>query len=182
MHMIKIDNTALILIDYQGKLAKVMHESEKLHDNMIRLIKGMQILDIPIIQLEQYPKGLGPTVDEVKQLFDDDNEPISKMNFSACQTPEFQATVGELGKDSFLVAGIEAHICVYQTVRELLSSGKYVEYVRDGISSRTVENKQLAIDKMNLLGAFPTSVEMALFELMGTAEHPRFKEISQLIK
>lgn len=182
MQLLKIDNTALILVDYQGQLAKIVHESDDLHKHMVQLIKGVQLLDIPVIWLEQYPQGLGPTADDVKKLLDGSQEPIAKMHFSACKDKDFQATLKKLGKESYLVAGIEAHICVYQTVRELLSDGKYVEYVQDAISSRTVDNKKIAIDKMNLLGAFPTSVEMALFELMETAKHPRFKEISQLIK
>lgn len=182
MQMLKVDDTALILIDYQGKLARVMYQVKELHANMVRLIKGAQLLNIPIIWLEQYPKGLGPTADEIKELLDVNNQPIAKMNFSSCQSPEFQAALDKIGKEKYLVAGIEAHICVYQTVRELVNDGNYVEFVQDCISARTIENKQVAIDKMNLIGAFPTSVEMALFELMGTAEHPKFKEISNLIK
>jgi len=180
--MLKVDDTAFVLIDYQGKLARVMHQSEELQANMIRLVKGMQLLNIPIIWLEQYPKGLGPTAQDIKELLDGAHQPIAKMNFSACQSTEFQSTVEKLDRDNFLVAGIEAHICVYQTVYELLNMGRYVEFVTDGIASRAIENKHIAIEKMRALGALPTSIEMALFELMGTAEHPRFKEISKLIK
>lgn len=180
--MLKIDDTAFVLIDYQGRLAKVMYESEELLTNLTRLIKGLQLLDIPIIWLEQYPQGLGPTTDEIKRLLDTNNDPIAKMHFSSCKNTEFQATLEKIDKKNYLVAGIEAHICVYQTVHELLNRGHHVEYVQDGISSRTLENKQIAMNKMNLLGAFPTSVEMALFELMETAEHPNFKKISNLIK
>src|SRR5690625_2217104 len=158
IYMLKIDDTALILIDYQGKLASIMHKSEELLTNLISLIKGVQMLEVPIIWLEQYPKGLGPTVDVIKQLLDVNHQPIAKMCFSSCQSIKFQETLDKLGKENYVVAGIEAHICVYQTVHELLSMGKHVEYVQDGISSRTIENKQIAINKMNLLGAFPTSV------------------------
>lgn len=179
--MLKVDDTALILVDYQGKLARVMHENEDLHQKMVSLVKGIQVLDIPIIWLEQYPQGLGPTTPEIKELLAGE-EPIAKMDFSACQHEDFQAKMEELNKKSYLVAGIEAHICVYQTVKELLEEDVYVEYVRDAISSRTAENKHVAIDKMNVLGAFPTSVEMALFELMGSAAHPKFKQVSKLIK
>lgn len=180
--MLNIDETGLIVVDFQGKLAQIVHESDAVQEKMTQLIKGAQLLDIPIIWLEQYPQGLGPTVEEIKQLLSHNNEPIAKMRFSACETSEFQAALKELNKDNYLVAGIEAHICVYQTVHELLSADKHVEYVQDAISSRTLQNKQIAINKMNLLGAFPTSVEMALFELMETAEHPHFREISKIIK
>lgn len=182
MSLLNVNNTGLIVVDFQGKLAQIVHESDELHEKMVQLIKGAQLLEIPIIWLEQYPEGLGPTADEVKQLLDQNNEPISKMRFSACKVSDFQTALNELDKENYVVAGIEAHICVYQTVRELLSAGKHVEYVHDGISSRTLANKQIAIDKMNLLGAFPTCVEMVLFELLETAEHPHFREISRLIK
>lgn len=180
--MLKVDDTALVLIDYQGKLAQVMYNSVELHANMVRLIKGAQMLDMQVIWLEQYPKGLGPTSEDIQHLLEGTQQPIAKMRFSACENSEFQAQVDEMGVENFIVAGIEAHICVYQTVRELLRRGKNVEYVQDAISSRTTENKHIAIEKMNLLGAVPTSVEMVLFELMGTAEHPNFKDISKLIK
>lgn len=179
--MLHVDHTALILVDYQGKLARVMDRNEDLLDAMVRLVKGVQHLNIPIIWLEQYPKGLGPTAPEIKELLEGE-EPIAKMDFSACQHEDFQEKMKQLNRKSYLVAGIEAHICVYQTVKELLEQDYYVEYVHDAISSRTAANKEVAVDKMNLLGAFPTSVEMALFELMGTAEHPAFKQISKLIQ
>src|SRR5699024_1039129 len=157
--MLKVDDTAFVLIDYQGKLARVMHQSEELQANMIRLVKGMQLLNIPIIWLEQYPKGLGPTAQDIKELLDGAHQPIAKMNFSACQSVEFQTTVEKLDRANFLVAGIEAHICVYQTVYELLNMGRYVEFVTDVIASRTIENKHIAIEKMSALGALPRSEE-----------------------
>src|SRR5690625_7133028 len=85
-----------------------------------------------------------------------------------------------LYREKFIVACIEAHVCVYQTVKQLLNLNKHVEFVEDCISSRTEENKHIAIQKMMMLGAYPTSVEMVLFELMGTAKHPKFKEISEI--
>lgn len=179
--MLKVDDTALIIIDVQGKLANVMYQRKELLANVERLIKGAQLLDIPILWLEQYPKGLGPTAEEIKQHLDT-NRPIAKMSFSACQNKDFQREFNNIGKSTFLVAGIEAHICVYQTVSELLHEKSNVEIVVDAISSRTLANKEIAIDKMKSLEATVTSVEMALFELMQTAEHPHFKEISRLIK
>lgn len=179
--MLNVNDTALVIIDVQGKLARIMYQSKELLANLEKLIKGARILDIPILWLEQYPKGLGPTADEIKQHLTA-NSPIDKITFSACKNENFQEELKKLGKNSFLVAGIETHICVYQTVSELLDEGKYVEVVVDGVSSRTKENKEIGLEKMKSLGAAVTSVEMALFELMETAEHPKFKEISNLIK
>lgn len=181
--MLKTENTALILIDYQGKLAAVMDDQEELHRNMLLLVKGAQLLEIPIIWLEQYPKGLGPTENEVKELLEaDDYRPIAKTTFSGVQHADFRAALEAAERKNILVAGIEAHICVYQTVCELLGYGKRVEFVQDAISSRTAANTHLAIEQMKALGALPTSVEMALFELMRTSKHPKFKEISKLIQ
>lgn len=180
--MLTPNNTAFVLIDFQGRLAEVMYESDLIRENLKTLIKGLQLLDVPTIWVEQYPKGLGPTVDDVKELLIPDYEPIAKMDFSACQHDDVQNLLAEYDRENYIVAGIEAHVCVYQTVRELLAAEKYVEFVEDCISSRTKKNKQIAINKMSLLGAYPTSVEMILFELMKTAEHPNFREISSLIK
>lgn len=179
--MLKQERTVFILIDVQGKLARIMHESERLLNNLEKLLRGLRKLEIPIIWMEQYPKGLGPTVDEIKQHLSD-IEPIAKMTFSACQNEQFQDVFEQLGRDQVLIAGIESHICVYQTAMDIKNEGHDVQLVTDAISSRTLENKQLGIEKMTSHGILETSVEMALFELMGTAEHPKFKEISAIIK
>src|SRR5690625_4492826 len=179
--MIEVKYTALVIIDVQGKLSKIMHQSKEVLKNIEILIQGAKLLEIPVLWLEQYPKGLGPTTTEVKQHLSD-QEPVAKMTFSACQTDEFQQQLKQINKKNLLITGIETHICVYQTVKDLLTAGHYVEVVTDCVSSRTLADKQVGIDKMKSLGASVTSVEMALFELMQTAEHPNFKEISRLIK
>lgn len=173
--------TALIIIDVQGKLSKIMHESVEIIQNLETLIQGAQLLDIPILWLEQYPKGLGQTTEAVQQHLSSE-QPIEKMTFSAYKTEEFKQQLQQLNKKSLLVTGIESHVCVYQTVQDLLKTNYEVELVTDCISSRTLANKNVGIEKMTSLGAKITSVEMALFELMQTAEHPKFKEISNLIK
>src|SRR5690625_481878 len=132
--MLKVESTALVLIDVQGKLAKVMYESKELLANIERLIQGAQLLNIPIYWFEQYPEGLGPTADEIKEHLVNNNNPIAKMTFSACENESFQEELNRKEIKTFLVAGIEAHICVYQTVQELLEKGKNVEIVVDGTS------------------------------------------------
>lgn len=179
--MLKIDDTAIVIIDVQGKLAKVMHQSKEVLKNIENLIQGAKLLEIPVLWLEQYPKGLGSTNEDIKQHLSP-AEPVEKMTFSACQTEAFQKQLNSINKKTLLVTGIEAHICVYQTVRELLTLGHEVEVVTDCVSSRTLANKQVGVDRMVSLGASITSVEMALFELLQTAEHPKFREISKLIK
>jgi len=179
--MLRPDNTALALIDIQGKLASLMHQREQLYRNLEILIKGAQVLELPILWLEQYPQGLGPTIPEVADLLKD-QQPLAKLCFSACGLPEFAQALRASNRRRVLLAGIEAHICVYQTCRDLLDQGYGVEVVGDAVSSRTPENKQTGLDRMVQAGAVLTSVEMALFELLRVAGTPQFKEIARLVK
>lgn len=179
--MLQADDTALIVIDVQGKLATLMHEKETLFQNLARLIRGAQLLQIPIVLTEQYPQGLGETAPEIKSLLPD-VQPITKMSFSCCGAETFINSLEELDRKQLLVAGIESHICVYQTVSDLLDAGYEVEVVADAVSSRTAENRQLGLSRMYDMGARLTSTEMALFELLRVAGTPTFKEISKLVK
>lgn len=180
--MLTTENSGLMLIDYQGRLAEVMANRESLHDQMIKLLKGANLLGVPIIWAEQYPKGLGPTEKEAQKLLEENYEPIAKVAFSAYEHADVQTLLNKHDRKHWIVAGIEAHVCVYQTVKQLCLQEKHVEFVQDCIASRTEENKNIAIEKMLQLGAYPTSVEMLLFEWLGTAAHPQFKDISALIK
>ncbi len=179
--MLRHYNTALVLIDIQGKLASLMHQREQLYRNLEILIKGAQVLELPILWLEQYPQGLGPTIPEVAGLLKD-QQPLAKRCFSACGLPEFGQALRASGRRRVLLAGIEAHICVYQTCCDLLDQGYQVEVVADAVSSRTPENKKTGLDRMTQAGAVLTSVEMALFELLRVAGTPQFKEIARLVK
>jgi len=179
--MLAQENTVLILVDVQGKLANVMHQKEALFENLRKLIQGVQALDIPIVWAEQNPKGLGPTIPEVRELLPD-NEPISKMSFSCCGERRFMRSLRALNRRQVLVAGIEAHVCVYQTVAGLVGLGYEVEVVADAVSSRTAENKQIALQKARDIGASLTSTETALFELLRAAEGETFKKILKIVK
>ena len=179
--MLKIENTAVTLIDVQGKLAGLMHEKDELFRNLEILIRGAEALELPILWLEQYPQGLGPTVPVIAQLLGD-RKPIEKSCFSACGSDEFRQQLHSSGRRQLLLAGIETHICVYQTARHLLDEDYYVEVVGDAVSSRTAQSKALGIDKMVRAGDQVTSVEMALFELLEEAGTPQFKTIARLVK
>ncbi|MDM7999811.1 MAG: hydrolase [Dehalococcoidia bacterium] len=179
--MLEADKCALVVIDIQGKLAQLMYQKEALFDNAQKLIKGIQVLNIPIIVTEQYPKGLGPTVPEIAALFPG-FRPLAKVAFSCCGDEGFQRELLALDRRQILVCGIEAHVCVYQTTLELLAAGYEVQVVADAVSSRTAENREIALQRMRDEGAAITSVEMALFELMKVAEGPQFKEISKIVK
>ncbi|MDA0745956.1 MAG: hydrolase [bacterium] len=179
--MLKAEHTALALIDVQGKLASLMVEKESLFRNLRILIQGAQVLELPIFWMEQYPEGLGPTVPEVAELLAG-VEPISKLCFSACGKTEFLDGLRQRQVRQVLVAGIETHICVYQTARNLLDLGFHVEVVADAVSSRTQQNRNIGLEKMACAGAEITSVEMALFELLREAGTPQFKQIARLVK
>jgi nicotinamidase-related amidase len=179
--MLNKENTVLLVIDVQGKLAQLMHNKEALFDSLQRVIKGIQALDIPIVWIEQNPKGLGPTIPQVAQLLKD-YKPVEKYSFSCCGNTGFMEALNAAGRSQVLVTGIETHICVYQTVMDLLDLNYEVQVVIDAVSSRTPENKQLALDKMQAAGASLTSTEMALFELLQVAEGEAFKEILQIVK
>jgi len=179
--MLTRDNTALVIIDVQEKIANVMHDKGFLLDNLGRLIQGAQVLDIPILLTEQYPKGLGSTVSAIRNVLED-YDPIEKIAFSCCNDDHFMTALEKLDRKNLLIAGIETHVCVYQTVMPLLEQQYHIEIVSDAVSSRKLYNKELALNKLRDYGADITSVEMALFELQEIASGDRFKKISHIIK
>ena len=176
-----IENTFLLIIDMQEKLWRVMYEKEKILDNLQRLIRGTQVLDIPIVMTEQYPQGLGPTIPEVVSLLPN-IKPIAKVSFSCCGDKNILGELEGVNRRQVLITGIESHVCVYQTAIDLLNSGYEVQTVTDCISSRTSENRELGLKRMNQSGAVLTGVEMVLFELLKVAEGDKFKAISKIVK
>ena len=179
--MLTTDNTALIIIDVQEKLFRVMLHKEALAENLQKLIKGAQVLEIPLLLTEQNPAALGPTIPELKNLLPH-IQPISKLSFSCCGEQKFLNKLSALNCKQLLLAGIEAHICVYQTALELLEKGYDVQVLADCVSSRTEENKKLGLERIKEAGGSVTSVEISLFELMRIAEGVTFKEISKIVK
>ncbi len=179
--MLKRENTALIIIDIQGTLSTIMHERDRLITQACKLIRGARVLGIPVIWNEQYPKGLGPTVPEIAGLLQN-MQPLEKRSFSCCGSEQFNKALEALNRKHLIVSGIETHICVYQTVRDLLSRGYTVEVAADAVSSRTALDMHTGLAKMAGLGASATTVETALFELLGDSRDPAFKEISSIVK
>jgi nicotinamidase-related amidase len=179
--MLSKENTVFVLVDVQGKLAQIVQDSEKMIENLKTLIRGLRILDIPIVWLEQYPEGLGPTnpklVEHLQGI-----EQIRKITFDACKNPTFIQAMEKIGRKQVLIAGIETHICVFQTATGLKDLGYEVQVVADAVSSRTILNKEIGLEKMKLLGIHWTSVEISLYELMETAEGEHFKLVLKLLK
>lgn len=179
--MFSINDTLLILIDIQGKLASLMHNRDDLYKNLEILVKSMNILNIPIIWMEQVPDKLGPTIKEISDILPD-LKPIPKFTFSCCGNDQFMQEISSLQQKQILVTGIETHICVYQTSVDLIKKGFQVQVVEDCVSSRTESNKTLGINRIKNAGGSVTSCEMILFELMKSTKSQGFKEITQLIK
>ncbi|MCB1119355.1 MAG: isochorismatase family protein [Chlamydiia bacterium] len=162
----------------QEKLYPVMDHPCAILHKMIQLIQGAQILSVPIFVTEQYPKGLGQTIPEIQNLLKPHYQPFEKTTFSALGAD----TLAEQLPDQVVVAGIEAHVCVLQTVKDLLKRGKEAIVLNDAISSRSVVDFSTAIAEMRDLKVRITSTETLLFEWLGNATHPQFRSISQLVK
>jgi nicotinamidase-related amidase len=158
-----------------------MEQREELVKNISILVQGAKILGIPIINCRQYPKALGDTVAELSGILEG-IEPVDKLCFSCAANAEFMAKLKAFGAKHCIVCGIESHVCVYQTVRDLQRQGFHTHVPYDAVTSRTAANKLVAVERMRHEGATMTSVEMVLFELLETSEHPKFREISKLIK
>jgi nicotinamidase-related amidase len=179
--MLDVQDCSLVVVDVQGRLAELMYEKDLLFKNIQILIKAAKLLSIPILWTQQKPEAIGVTIPQISELLTD-NEPINKACFSCCGLKEFNDKINALVRKEVLLCGIEAHVCIYQTAIELIASGKEVHVIADAVSSRTSGNKAIAIQRMSAEGAKISSTEMALFELLKTAEHPQFKEIIKLVK
>ncbi|OGO03643.1 MAG: hydrolase [Chloroflexi bacterium RBG_13_53_26] len=179
--MLTSDKSVLVVIDMQGKLAQSMYRKELLFENVEKIIKGAQVLGIPMLLTEQNPKGLGPTIPEVVDLVPNVRR-IPKLSFSCCGDELFLKELSALQRCQVLLTGIESHVCLYQTTVDLVASGYEVHVVADAVSSRTAENRDIGLQKMKDAGASITSVETVLFELLRVAEGYRFKEILNIVK
>ena len=178
---LRIGSCSLVVVDVQGKLARLMHEKETLFKNVCILIKAAKALDIPITWCQQVPESLGPTIDEVAELLGD-LQPVNKSAFSCCGDENFNSAVNAFGRGQIILCGIETHVCIYQTATDLTRKGYQVCTIADAVSSRTFENKHIALSRMAAEGVTIASTEMVLFELLQTAEHEKFREIARLIK
>lgn len=184
--MRRLDRARVVLavIDVQEKLAPVIHRQEDLQRNIDRLVRGCHLLEVPALLTEQYVKGLGPTTATVRQAFEETfgYAPIEKMCFSSMGCDPFVARLVESKRNQVLVAGIETHVCVWQTVLDLLEADFEVTVIADAVSSRTEENKQIALRRMEREGARLSSTEMALFEMCVVSGTDEFRAISKLVK
>ena len=178
------ENTVLVIIDVQEKLMPVIDGSAGVIANIERLLRGCHILGVPGLLTEQYVKGLGPTVEPVRRAFAETSgyAPIEKSCFSAYGCEAFSSRLASLGRKQVLIAGVETHVCVYQTVEDLLARDVAVSVIVDAVSSRATQNREIALQRLASDGAKLSSTEMALFELTVAAGTDEFRAISRLIK
>jgi len=179
---LSLGNSIGLIIDIQSKLLPHIYENEKLIESNIRLIRGLRLLGVPIIITEQYPEGLGETDVSLIEALGNDYQPIIKDTFSCIGCETFLDKIKEIGRKNVIVSGIETHICVMQTVRDLIASDFNPFVVVDCVSSRKSHDKQYGLERMFREGAFPATYESVLMEIANTSKHPNFKELSKIIK
>jgi nicotinamidase-related amidase len=175
-------HTALAIIDMQESFRSPISHFAETAASIALMAHAAQLLSIPVIVTEQYPKGLGHTANEIKAVLSPSLKVIEKTAFSSCGAREFEAELESAQALHVLICGIEAHICVNQTTHDLLERGYRVHLLTDCITARTEQNRQIGLSKMQQSGALPSSTEMALFELLRDAKHEQFKAIQRLIK
>lgn len=179
--MLNVLESLLLLVDFQGRLAEIVDRHDLVVPNVVRMARGCQALEVPVLATLQVPEKLGPILPELAEPLVD-VKPISKSVFSAFREPELMAALHRAGRKQVILMGIEAHVCVLQTGLDLLNAGYEVHVLSDGVFSRRAENHRLALHRLNEAGAVLSSVEIALFELIRTSAHPQFRTISGLVK
>jgi nicotinamidase-related amidase len=181
-HLLRPEQTHLVVIDMQEPFLKSVVGSEHVQQRVCALIRGATVLRLPIISTMQNQEKLGDVVPQVKQLLPPLLPPFDKMTFSCLANPAFASELHRSGRKQILLCGIEAHICVCQTALELISAGYQVHVAADAVSSRTEEDRRIGLEKMRQSGVLVSSVEAALFEMLGEAGTPDFREILKIVK
>ena len=191
MELLDASRSVVVLIDLQGKLMEQVHRPRLVVEATKRLMRAADLFGVPVVLTEQYPKGLGPTHPEVREVFDALSIPkrvVEKISFGCCAEPAFGAALREVRpgvlppERQLVLAGIEAHVCVMQTAMELLLRGEQVHLCWECVSGRGEEHRRFALERMRQAGAVVTNLESAAFEWCRTKDHPRFKELSALLK
>ena len=178
---IKRENTVALVIDFQERLYPFIHENEKLTKNVVRLINGLNALGIKMIVTEQYSKGLGHTIADIQAALGNYAH-IEKGSFSCCGSDEVCDNLKSSGKKNVIVIGIESHVCVLQTTVDLIAMGYQPVLIEDCVSSRCINDKAIATERMRQEGAIISTYESILFELCEVSGNDMFKAISKIVK
>ena len=178
---IQMDGAVGLVVDIQERLFPHIFEHEQLALNAVKLIRGLRVLDIPLLVTQQYTKGLGPTIAAIDQALEQ-YKPVEKLTFSCCGAPELMDSLAQLSRKHVILLGIETHVCVLQTTLDLIDQGYQPVLIEDCISSRKLNDKRVAVERMRSEGAIVSTYESILFELSGVAGTDTFKAISKLVK
>ena len=176
------NEAALVVVDVQEAFRSAIPEFPQIASRISIAVRSFQLLNLPVIITEQYPKGLGRTAEEILFSVPSEFEFIEKTSFSSCGTVSFTEQLRATGASQIVLCGLESHICVNQTAHDLLSESFEVHLLTDCVGSRYTADKEAALRKMQSSGIVSSSLEMALFELLRDARHELFKEIQNLIK
>jgi len=179
--LLTTDKTALLIIDIQERIISVINEYETVVENTIKLIKGFKVLGVPIYYTEQYPEGLGPTVESIQNELEG-NEAIQKLSFSCSGAGDLFSELKKNGIPQVVVCGVESHVCVQQTVLDLIANDFQVNLAADAVSSRRVKDYEISLSRMRQHGADVTTAEAILFELLNVCGTDVFKQISKIVK
>ena len=179
---LELTRSALAIIDMQSAFQSKIKDFDEVAERIALIVRATSLLKVPLVVTEQYPKGLGHTTEIIGNALPADQSIIEKTTFSSCGALPFLESLKARGTEQVLVCGIEAHICVNQTVHDLLANGYQVHLLTDCISSRKKSDRKTAVRKMKMSGAILSTVEMALFELLRDAKHEQFKAVQGLIK
>lgn len=175
------DRSALVLIDVQERLFPYVHDGAHMLERIDLLLSAAKIMHIPFIVTEQYPKGLGGTIEPIRKILPD-AAPVTKMDFSCASEPGFMEKLSSLGRDQIVLAGIEAHICVAQTAIELARAARSVYVAADAVSSRRPQDVETALRRLERSGVAVTTSEAVVFEWLRRAGTEEFKALQPKIK
>ena len=177
-----IDNSILVVVDVQEAFRKAIPDFAESVSRIAIAIRGFQVLGRPVVVTEQYPKGLGRTAEELLISIPDDASFIEKSTFSSFGDPKFVAELEKFEAKQVVLCGVETHVCVNQTAHDLLAAGYQVHLLTDCVASRYDHDREAGLQKMFASGVVPSSMEMALFEMMRDSRHEKFKDVQALIK
>lgn len=180
-HMLERENVLLLVIDYQQKLLAAFKEPEATLQTCVKLIRFARILGLPIVWTEQYPKGLGPTVDSVKSELAH-LAPIEKLTFSCFGEASFVSALSAHSSGQLMVCGIETHICVEQTVLDGIAAGYQMHVVTDACASRRIQDHDTGLRKIEQAGGILSCSEMAMYEILRASDAKEFREVLKIVK
>jgi len=172
---------ALLVVDEQERLMSAIHEADRVVRNSRKMLQAATALGMPVVYTEQYPKGLGGTLPAIRELLHE-QLPIEKTVFGCFKSAAFTEALGQFQVDTLLIAGVETHICVFQTAAQAIERGLSVHILSDAVGARTPERHSVGMERLRQLGAVISDTDMAIYEYLGEAATPLFRQVLPLLK